>query len=157
MLVYDNHKAGRAQRRLPVSETTAKVIIAQQQRVRARFPGTPVGELKLLPTDRRNPRGRTAITAFSFAFAHRIWVSRMPVAAHQRRDRVRQTACLPLRLPAHLRYLYCLRPYEGRGFSGVTRRCLTNIRYLLWHVSYVLSRDRVGWPAIPGGAGGVSP
>ena len=79
VLVYDNHKAGRAQRRLPISENTAKVIIAQQQRVRARFPARPVGELKLLPTDRRNPDGRKAITAFSFAFAHRTWVSRMPV------------------------------------------------------------------------------
>ena len=79
VLVYDNHKAGRAQRRLPISENTAKVIITQQQQVRARFPGTPLGELKLLPTDRRNPGGRKAITAFSFAFAHRTWVSRMPV------------------------------------------------------------------------------
>ena len=79
VLVYDNHKAGRAQRRLPVSETTARVILAQQQRVRARFPGTPVGELKLLPTDRRNPHGRTAITAFTFGFAHRVWVTKMPV------------------------------------------------------------------------------
>ncbi|HEY2551601.1 MAG TPA: tyrosine-type recombinase/integrase [Streptosporangiaceae bacterium] len=78
-LVYDNHKAGRAQRRLPVSETTAQVILAQQQRVRARFPATPVGDLRLLPTDRRNPHGRKAITAFTFGFAHRAWVSRMPV------------------------------------------------------------------------------
>ena len=41
------------------------MIIAQQQRVRARFPAHRVGELKLLPTDRRNPDGRRAITAFS--------------------------------------------------------------------------------------------
>jgi len=78
VLVYDNHKAGRAQRRLPITETTARVILAQQQRVRARFPHTPIGELKLLPTDRRNPHGRTAITAFTFGFAHRAWISRMP-------------------------------------------------------------------------------
>jgi integrase len=78
VLVYDNHKAGRAQRRLPITETTAQVILAQQQRVRTRFPHTPVGDLKLLPTDRRNPHGRKAITAFTFGFAHRVWVSRMP-------------------------------------------------------------------------------
>jgi len=47
----------------------------------------------------------------------------------------------PSHAPPHLRYLYCLRPCEGRGFGGVTRRCLTDIRYLLWHVSYVLSCD----------------
>jgi hypothetical protein len=37
------------------------------------------GELKLLPTDRRNPHGRNAITAFTFGFAHRVWVGKMPV------------------------------------------------------------------------------
>jgi hypothetical protein len=79
VLVYDNYKAARAKRRLPVSEATAQVILAQQQRVRARFPHTPIGELKLLPTDRRNPHGRNAITAFTFGFAHRVWVGKMPV------------------------------------------------------------------------------
>lgn len=79
VLVYDNHKANRPQQRLPISETTAKVILAQQHRVRARFPHTPVADLKLLPTDRRNPDGRKAITAFTFGFHHRTWVNRMPV------------------------------------------------------------------------------
>jgi integrase len=79
VLIYDNHKANRPARRLPIGEQTADVIIAQQQRVRARYPDTPIGELKLLPTDRRNPGGRRAITGFSLAFAHRTWVDRMPV------------------------------------------------------------------------------
>jgi len=79
VLVYDNHKANRLGRRLPVVESTAQLISDQQQRVRARYPHTPVGELKLLPTDRRNPDGAKAITAFSLAFAHRSWVTRMPV------------------------------------------------------------------------------
>jgi integrase len=50
----------------------------QQYRVRARYPHTPIGELKLLPTDRRNPGGTHAITGFSLSFHHRTWVSRMP-------------------------------------------------------------------------------
>ena len=79
VLVYDNHKAHRPGRRLPISEHTATLITAQQQRVRAAYPHTPIGELTLLPTDRRNPDGRTAITAFSLAFAHRTWISRLPV------------------------------------------------------------------------------
>ena len=79
VLIYDNHKANRPARRLPISEQTADVIIAQQQQVRNRYPHTPIGELKLLPTDRRNPGGRRAITGFSLAFAHRTWVDRMPV------------------------------------------------------------------------------
>jgi integrase len=77
VLVYDNHKANRLGRRLPVTETAAQLIVAQQGRVRARFPDTPVGELKLLPTDRRNADGTRAITAFSLAFHHRAWVGRM--------------------------------------------------------------------------------
>lgn len=78
VLVYDNHKANRPGRRLPISEHTAALVIAQQHRVRARYRDTTVGELKLLPTDRRNPGGRHAITAFSLAFAHRTWVDRLP-------------------------------------------------------------------------------
>ena len=75
VLVFDNHKANRLGRRLPIAEATAQVILAQQARVRASFPVTPSGELKLLPTDRRNPDGRSAITSFSLAFAHRRWVT----------------------------------------------------------------------------------
>lgn len=62
-----------------VSEHTAALITTQQRWVRARYPDTPVGELKLLPTDRRNPGSRRAITGFSLAFAHRSWVDRLPV------------------------------------------------------------------------------
>lgn len=79
VLVYDNHKANRLGRRLPISEHTAQLLIDQHQRVRARWPDTPLAELKLLPTDRRNPDGTKAITAFSLAFAHRTWVTRMPM------------------------------------------------------------------------------
>ena len=79
VLVYDNHKADRPARRLPISQHTATVITTQQQRVRTRFPHTPIGELKLLPTDRRNPDGRRAITPFSLGFHHRAWIERLPV------------------------------------------------------------------------------
>lgn len=78
VLVFDNHKAGRLGRRLPISANTATVISIQQQRVRTRYAHTPVSDLKLLPTDRRNPNGDRAITAFSLSFHHRTWVSNMP-------------------------------------------------------------------------------
>ncbi len=79
VLVYDNHKANRLGRRLPISENTARLLIDQRDYVRARWPDTPLGELKLFPTDRRNPDGTKAITAFSLSFAHRTWVKQMPV------------------------------------------------------------------------------
>jgi hypothetical protein len=77
VLVYDNHKANRLGRRLPIGEATATLITTQQRRVRTRYPHTPIGELKLLPTDRRNPDGRRAIT-FSIAFHHRGWIDTIP-------------------------------------------------------------------------------
>jgi hypothetical protein len=78
VLVYDNIKADRLGRRLPISETTAAVIIDQQDRVRARFPHTPPAQLKLLPTPRRNPDGRTPISIDMLDNRHREWVDALP-------------------------------------------------------------------------------
>jgi len=75
VLVYDNAKAGRLGRRLPISEATASVITGQQARVRARFPATPAGELKLLPSPRRNPDGRRPISIAALEGRHREWVT----------------------------------------------------------------------------------
>ena len=77
VLVYDNAKAHRLGRRLPVSEATATVITGQQARVRARFPGTPPGELKLLPAARRNPDGRRPMTIDMLEGRHREWADRL--------------------------------------------------------------------------------
>jgi integrase len=62
VLVYDNHKASRLKRRLPIPAATAAAIRTQQQRVRDRFPGTPAGKLKLLPTGWANRDGRRPLT-----------------------------------------------------------------------------------------------
>jgi integrase len=78
VLVYDNIKANRIGRRLPISKTTAEVIIVQQQRVRERFPNTPAGELKLLPTPVRNPDGRKAISTTTLQARHRDWLATLP-------------------------------------------------------------------------------
>jgi site-specific recombinase XerD len=78
VLVYDNAKAHRLGRRLPISQTTAAVIVAQQHLVRQRFPHTPIGELKLLPTPRRNPTGHRPITIAMLDQRHREWVDALP-------------------------------------------------------------------------------
>ena len=74
VLIYDNAKAGRLGRRLPIGQATAAIILAQQDRVRDRFPDTPAGELKLLPGPRRNPGGRRAISIDMLDQRHREWV-----------------------------------------------------------------------------------
>ena len=77
VLVYDNAKAHRLGRRLPVSQATATVITGQQARVRARFPGTPPAELKLLPAARRNPDGRRPMTIDMLEGRHRDWADQL--------------------------------------------------------------------------------
>jgi integrase len=74
-LVYDNAKANRLGRRLPIGKATAAVIITQQGRVRARFPNTPANQLKLLPSPRGNPNGSKAITISTVERRHREWVT----------------------------------------------------------------------------------
>jgi hypothetical protein len=73
-----HHKANRLGRRLPIPEATAAVIVAQQERVRARFPDTPLGELRLLPLVVANPHGRKPISADWVAGRHRPWVDHPP-------------------------------------------------------------------------------
>ena len=79
VLVYDNHKTNRLGRRLPISDTTAQAITAQQQRVRRRYPDAPIATLKLLPAAWRNPNGTRAITVETLSTRHRRWVDALPV------------------------------------------------------------------------------
>lgn len=78
VLIYNNIKAHRHDRRLPIPDATAVLIIHQQQRVRDRFPNEPVDQLKLLPASTRNPHGRRAITDSWVTERHRKWVNTLP-------------------------------------------------------------------------------
>src|SRR5487761_1232584 len=78
VLVYDNHKAHRLGRRLPIPAAPAQLIRAQQQRVRDRFPDTPASELKLLPTGWANRDGPRSRTVPALSAAHRDWLTSLP-------------------------------------------------------------------------------
>ena len=78
VLIYDNVKADRLGRRLPISNATAEVITSQQERVRQRFPHAPAAKLKLLPTTYRNPDGTKPISRSTLEARHRDWVSTLP-------------------------------------------------------------------------------
>ncbi|MFI1586125.1 hypothetical protein [Embleya sp. NPDC020630] len=75
ILLYDNHKNYRLGRRLPIAKATAAVITEQQERVRERFPDTPTGMLKLLPSPVANPAGKKSIGPIGDA--HRAWVDEL--------------------------------------------------------------------------------
>ncbi|MFE2871698.1 tyrosine-type recombinase/integrase [Embleya sp. NPDC059259] len=78
VLVYDNHKALRNGRRLPVPEATAASILEQRQRVRDRFPHTSTTALRLFPSAVANPDGTRAATHSWITARHRIWVDSLP-------------------------------------------------------------------------------
>ena len=78
VLVYDNHKANRPGRRLPIGVGTAELVTAQKNRVRARFPDTPVAKLPLLPAAYANPHGRRAISENQLGQRHRTWIEQLP-------------------------------------------------------------------------------
>ncbi|MCX5115247.1 site-specific integrase [Streptomyces sp. NBC_00378] len=78
VLVYDNRKALRLGRRLPIAQATASLIIQQQTRVRTRFPDTPVKDLSLFPSPVTNPDGSKPISVGWVSTLHRNWVDSLP-------------------------------------------------------------------------------
>ena len=78
VLIYDNHKAGRMGRRLPVTEATATLITGQKQRTRGRYPATPLDELRLFPALQRNPGGRKPVAGPGLVGRHRAWADSLP-------------------------------------------------------------------------------
>jgi integrase len=78
VLIYDNHKAGRMGRRLPVTEATATLVTGQKQRARDRYPATPLAELRLFPALQRNPGGRKPVAGPGLVGRHRAWVDSLP-------------------------------------------------------------------------------
>jgi len=135
VLVYDNAKADRLGRRLPISDATAAVIDAQQDRTRARFPDTPPSQLKLLPAPRRNPDGRRPISISMLERRHRQWVDTQPTL--RTRDGVvfNKTKIVP--------YAYRHSYAQRHADAGVPIDVLAD---LLDHRSYTVTRGyyRIG-------------
>ena len=79
VLVYDNHKAARMGRRLPLADSALVAAVrAQQAWVRSRFPGTPTGQLWLLPRPHKNANGTNHLTSNQINAWIRTWVERIP-------------------------------------------------------------------------------
>ncbi len=79
VLVYDNHKAGRMGRRLPLADSALVAAVRDQQGwVRARFPDTPLDRLWLLPRPHKNSEGSNHIDVGLINAWFRSWLARMP-------------------------------------------------------------------------------
>ena len=79
VLVYDNHKAGRMSRRLPLADSgLVAAVRAQQTFVTARFPATPPDRLWLLPRPHKNSDGTNHLDTGLVNAWMRTWVGRIP-------------------------------------------------------------------------------
>jgi integrase len=78
-LIYDNHKAGRMRRRLPITTGTAQIILSwQRHRSQLRLP--PVQDRWLFPSPLlRAHQSRGHVTPAAVARAFKIWVARIGV------------------------------------------------------------------------------
>ncbi len=138
VLVYDNIKANRLRRRLPISKTTAAVITAQQHRVRQRFPDTPVADLKLLPTRVRNPDGRKAISTTTLAARHRDWLAALPILRTQDGTEFDKTRVVPYAY----RHSYAQRHADAGVPIDVLAELLDHRSYSMTRRYYRIGEDR---------------
>ena len=88
---------------LPISQATAAVITAQQQRVRERFPDTPLAELICCPSPHAKSRRAQGDQHRPPRPRHRDWVDPLPVLRTRDGTEFDKTQDRALRLPAHLR------------------------------------------------------
>jgi integrase len=78
VLIYDNHKAMRMRRRLPLADSAlVEGVRSQQAWVRSRFPDTAPADLWLLPRGNRNATGTAHVPTGQLAMWMRVWVSRI--------------------------------------------------------------------------------
>ena len=138
VLVYDNIKANRLRRRLPISKTTAAVITAQQHRVRQRFPYTPVAELKLLPTPVRNPDGHKAISTTTLAARHRDWLAALPTLRTRDGTEFDKTRVVPYAY----RHSYAQRHADAGVPIDVLAELLDHRSYSMTRRYYRIGEDR---------------
>jgi integrase len=138
VLVYDNVKANRLGRRLPISRATAEVITGQQQRVRQRFPRTPPTKLKLLPTPYRNPDGHKAISKTTLQARHRDWVAALP-ALHTRDGVEFDTAKV---VPYAYRHTYAQRHADAGIPIDVLAELLDHRSFSVTRRYYRIGEDR---------------
>ena len=63
---------------LPINQDAAELIEAQQQRLRAKFPGADLSKLPLLPRRKTNPTGRLPLISATLSYRVGKWAKAIP-------------------------------------------------------------------------------
>lgn len=142
VLIYDNSKADRLKRRLPIPAATAAVIERQQDRVRAQYPHEPGGQLRLLPARMRNPHGTKGLDEGNLGARHRQWVNSLPdieIAVTDSDDAELRTFEKSLIFPHAYRHTYAQRHADAGVPVDTLRELMDHI-----HISTTQCYYRVG-------------
>jgi integrase len=78
VLIHDMPKVNLKNYRLFIAESTAQLIIAQRDRLQARYPDTPLTHLALFPRTHRNPQGVIHAGEGRLGTTVRDWVQSLP-------------------------------------------------------------------------------
>ncbi|MEU1516792.1 site-specific integrase [Streptomyces sp. NPDC005811] len=149
VLIYDNYKANRHGRRLPISQVTAGVITRQQELIRADFPSTPTAQLMLLPTRVANPHGLKTIAPGWLSGRHREWIRSLPeflVPTRVEMDGLPVTRMMPfdkskIFLYAY-RHTYCQRHADAGVAVDVLRALMDHRRLDTTQAYYRVTEER---------------
>lgn len=125
-LVYDNIKARRQGRRLPIEKGTADAIAHAGEMVAAAFPDTPRDELPLFPRPTRNPHGTKRIGPEGVSNWIDAWFDRLPPLHDDRTDESGALLHFPReRLYCHaFRHAYAQRLADAGTHPDVTRELM---------------------------------
>jgi len=143
-LIYDNHKAGRMRRRLPITTGTAQVIIDWEQR-RALLPTPPAQRRWLFPSPLlRAQRSHGHLTPAAVAGGFKTWVTRIGPIDSELRGPDGQPAPFEASLitPYALRHTYAQRHADAGTPVDVLKELMDHVSVTTTMGYYQISLKR---------------
>jgi integrase len=152
VLVHDMPKVRKTGCRLPIHEREARIITAQQERVRAVFPDTPIDELVLFPRPLKNPRGTKPIGTSHLQRELRAWVGALERLDGTERDRAGNPVPFPREriTPYAFRHSFAQRHADAGTPVDVLRELLGHdtVRTTLGYYRVTATRKRAAQDAL---------
>jgi len=144
VLVHDMPKVHKKNCRLPIHEREAKIITAQQARVRTAYPGTPIQRLVLFPRPLKNPDGTKAIGTSHLQREMRAWVQALECLDEPQRDRAGKPIPFPRErvVPYAFRHSFAQRHADAGTPVDTLKELLGHYAGDLCQVGHVVVRYR---------------
>jgi integrase len=146
VLVHDMPKVAKTDCRLPIHDREAQLITAQQRRVRAAYPDTPLERLVLFPRPLKNPNGTKAIGTSHLQREMRAWVEALDRLDGPERDRAGNPVPFPRErvFPYAFRHSFAQRHADAGTPVDVLRELLGHdtVRTTLGYYRVTATRKR---------------